>query len=362
MKALLVILLILFIGAVLLFGIYLLTRYVGIKKLSYRRYFTQSGVFEGESVYLVEEICNAFFLPLFFIDVEAYIYANLSLDPETTSSDQLMQSFCSRFFLMPFTRVQRKHPVQCVGRGYYRLESVHIYFARNIINLDAPAEIYVYPHMLLVEESTAMNQEIQNNCYTIHNLVRDPFSLSGLREYHRGDSFASINFKATAKTGTLKVNERDPLSNRNFMIYINYQNETKETYLNAREYEKLMEKALSYSAYLIHQAIDNGYKTGFSANANTVDGDWLIRITRSSGSTHYMEILKAMAKIKNSVGISFVSLLERDMADNMTGSEVYLFTLYLDQRIRDAADNLRKLGNNVTIQPLLPSEEKYEIQ
>lgn len=355
MEAPFILLLIFGTALILFFGFYLLSRYLGIKKLSYRRYFTQTGVFEGEDVTLVEEVCNAFFLPLFFVDVEAYIYANLSLNPDETS-DEPMQSFCSRFFLMPFTRVQRKHPVRCTGRGYYKLETIHIYFARNIIHLDAPAEIYVYPRMLSVEESAALNQEIQNNSTALRNLVRDPFSLSGLREYRRGDPFGSINFKATARTGALKVNERDPLSNRNFMIYINYQNEGKNTDLSPREYEQQMEQALSFSAYLVKQAIEQGYKTGFSANANTADGDWLIRLPRGSGSAHYAEILKAMAKVKNSAGISFVSLINRDIADNMTGAEVFLFTLYLDDRIREAANNLQRLGNTVSVRSLLPTE------
>lgn len=347
---------ILFFAFLLLFGLYFLSRYIGIKKLSYRRYFTQDGVFEGEDVFLVEEIDNAFFLPLFFVDVEAYIYADLSLNADK-ESDEPMQSFCSRFFLLPFTRVRRKHPVHCTGRGYYRLETIHIYFARDVVHLDAPAEIYVYPRLLPVEESAALNREIQNNSAALRNLIRDPFSFAGLRDYRRGDPFGSLNFKATARTGTLKVNERDPLSNRDFMIYINYQSEAGTAGLTPPEYERRMEQALSYASYLIRQAIDRGYKTGFSANAETADGDWLIRLPRAGGAAHYAEILKAMAKIRNAAGVSFVSLMTRDIAENMTGAEVFLFTLYVDERIREAVTDLQRLGNTVSVRNLLPAEE-----
>lgn len=350
-------LLVFFFLVLLLWGLCLLSRYKGIKKLSYRRYFSQDGVFEGETVYLVEEICNTFFLPLFFVDVEAYIYGSLVLDTDEHPDNSAMQSFCSRFFLMPFTRVQRKHPVQCVKRGYYQLESVHIYFMKNSIHLPAPTEIYVYPRLLPMEETASFNREIQNNCLTFHNLIHDPFSLAGLRDYRHGDPFRSINFKATAKTGTLKVNEQDPLSNRNFMIYINYQNEAKNVYISAGEYEKKMEQALSLAGFLTQQAVENGYKTGFSANADTADGDRLIRLPRSSGTAHYEEILRAMSKIKNTAGISFVSLMEMDIADAMSSAEVFIFTLYTDERILEAAEWLRRLGNRVTIRGLLSAEE-----
>ena len=58
-------------------------------------------------------------------------------------------------------------------------------------------------------------------------IVDDPFMLAGVREYQYGDSMRDVNWKATAKTGNLQVNQRDFTADRRLMVYLNVEDHEK---------------------------------------------------------------------------------------------------------------------------------------
>ena len=62
-----------------------------------------------------------------------------------------------------------------------------------------------------------INGEIKSKAH----LIEDPFEFRGIREYQPYDSMKSINWKATAKTGELRVNMRDFTSQKVVRIFLN---------------------------------------------------------------------------------------------------------------------------------------------
>ena len=333
--------------AVLVLAICFITaRRFGIKRLVYKRYFSQSSVFAGDETYLVEEIYNNFFLPLFFVDIQAYMYNDLHL-PGVKQRDSFMQLFYSRFFLMPFTKIKRSHNVICKHRGWYKLETVHVDFFGGIVELEAKAEIFVYPQPLRVDDENMQSNYLQSNTPTKRRFVLNPFSIVGIREYSRNDPFTSINFKATAKTGRLKVNEKDYQANRNMMIYVNFEQDCKGNNIDSVTYEKNMEKALSYAAYLIKTAISQGYNVGFSTNGRQKSGERYLTYPVNSGAAHYHELLREIAKIDTTVGNSFYSVLSMDMHRMVGNTGIIVISAHLDERIDKLLSVYRNTGNSV---------------
>ncbi|MCL2404375.1 MAG: DUF58 domain-containing protein [Defluviitaleaceae bacterium] len=323
-------------------------RYVGINRIAYRRYFSLPGTFEGETLMLVEEIQNRFFLPLLRVDVDAYMYKELRL----TSHVQMesgMQEFTSRFYLPPFTLVRRSIPVQCMKRGYYELDSVYIRGKSRT----AKARLFVYPRALPFNESNPMENAMQSLLQSDRRLFVDPFSFSGVREYRPGDPFRSINYKATAKTGELKVNERDFFSSRSFMVYIDFQLPSYPKTISTQKYTQMMEKSLSYVADMVNKSISQGYSVGFAANCKKLLGrENHIRYPMRRGGEHYIEILQEMACIRISGGCSFLWLLQQDI-DSLWNVDVYIVTAntYEDNyyNFEDIIAALKSKGNHVTI-------------
>ena len=329
--------------AFLLAVAYFVARRFCLQRVEYRRYFSEEGVFEGETVLLVEEIVNRSFLPLTMVDVDTFLSNDLQLEDSTAAATSGMQHFTSRFNLAPFMQVRRSITLICKKRGYYQPETVNI----NGLLRDAAAILYVYPKALPYEQSSALESEMQNTSHVNRRLLQDPFSFAGIRDYRYGDAFRCINYKATAKTGALKVNNQDYFSSRNIMIYIDF-GQTSPLPLSTKAYSALMERALRYSADMVWHSIQQGYSVGFAANCNAQKRANHIRFPMGRGHSHYIEILKEMAVIRMSESCSFSWLLRQDI-DILWNIDIYIMTANLSQDLDVFADIHASRGSNVTI-------------
>ena len=338
----------------LLVIVYFILRAKLITRITYTREFSEKGSYEGDEIYLYETITNRSFLPFFFIDIEYYIYNELKYDDYVQERNKTMQYTTSRFHIvLPYMRVRRKHTIKLLKRGFYQLDTVTFFYGRKERRISAPAEVYIYPKMTGIDELPIPSSSMQGDAFSRQWLIRDPFSVSGIREYRFGDTFNSINFKATARSGRagfegIRVNNRDFCSNRNFMVYLNFQMPP-EMAMEDRIYEKFMEKGLSYAAALLREAFTFGYRAGFAANCTLVSGEKFIRFPMTQGVIHYEEILRYMSLINMGDGISFAALLQNDVLGGLVDSEVFILTNYMNEALDAVVDNFHKFGNNVSV-------------
>ncbi len=339
---------------IILTVVYLILRSKLITRITYKREFSEKGSYEGEEIYLIETITNRSFLPFFFIDIEYYIFNELQYDGYVQDRNRTMQYTRSRFFIvLPYMRVKRKHTVKLLKRGFYQLDNVTFLYGRRERHISAPAEVYIYPKLTGIDELPVPSSSMQGDAFSRQWLIRDPFSVSGIREYRFGDSFNSINFKATARSGRLgfegiRVNNRDFCSNRNFMVYLNFQMPP-EMAMQDKIYERFMERGLSYAAALLREAFTFGYRAGFAANSTLVSGEKYVRFPMTQGAVHYEEILKYMSLISMGEGISFAALLQGDILGGLTDSEIFILTNYMNESLDAVVDNFHKFGNNVSV-------------
>ena len=332
-----------------LIKVYTAVRRSQIRRLRYSREFSLSGVFEGERVIFRETITNTSNLPMLFVDVEAYIYGELSLDGYTGLHEDDMQYFISRFHLMPHASVTRSRKMTVKKRGGYELSTVCVYQGKTPFYISAPAKLYVYPKYRNVDEySTPMNTLI-GDVVTKRRLITDPFNVSGIRDIAPGDPFNLINFKATAKTGgrVIKVNEREFCSGRIFMIYMNFQPPTDNTIPTPR-YNAIMEDTLSFAASIIRKALTDGYKVGFAANCKNITGEQISRFLPASGLGVLEEILRVMAGMRFDCGMSFTAMLS-EYAPLIRDAEVYIMTPYITQEHDAQIKAYKRRNNNVVI-------------
>ena len=339
---------------VIFYFLYAFLRKKFITRLTYSRKFSEKGSYEGEELLLIETIYNRSFIPFFFIDIEYYIYNELQYDDYEVDRNRNMQYTRSRFYvILPFQQIRRKHTIRLLKRGYYTLDTITILYSKRELRLSAPAEVYVYPKLTGIDELPIPSSSMQGDAFSRQWLIRDPFSVSGVREYRFGDPFNSINFKATARSGKMnfegiRVNNRDFCSNRNFMIYLNFQTDS-EISMPYAIYEKLIERGLSYASALLREAFNFGYRAGFAANCTLISGETSMRFPMTQGAVNYEEILCYMAKMRIAEGISFAALLQNDVLGGLCDSEIFLLTTYMNDTLDSVVDNFHKFGNNVTV-------------
>ena len=320
-------------------------RRYSLNHITYRRYFSSAGVFEGGEVSLIEEISNRSFLPIFHVDIESRVTQHIHLhgygllDPDGT------QHFISRFAIMPFTTIRRTHTALCQKRGFYELHTAQTYFLKKEYVFDSHASLYVYPRQLALPERRYLSCYLQSMEATNIPILSDPFSFAGIREYRAGDSFHSINFKATARHGGhFYVNQTDYMTGNRQMLYLNFETGLDFT---TDEYRQYMETALSYTSYLFERALRNGYEIGFCANCLMIDGAKYLRYPMSRGLYNYEEILKQLACIRMTRGQSMASLLLMDAQENLSNTELFLMTLTSDDRMEKAIERLEMQDNRI---------------
>ncbi|MCL2664278.1 MAG: DUF58 domain-containing protein [Defluviitaleaceae bacterium] len=346
---------------------YIYMRYKCIKRLQYKRHFKNAGAFEGERAVLIEEIYNPTYFPLFFIDVESYMPGELRLigqgkletggRQEDSLDGSAMQLFISRFFLLPYTKIVRSIDVSCVRRGHYTLDFVTVFFFFSAIYFKSKASFYVYPRTLPLAKSNPLEQAAMHTDITEKRLIADPFNLYGVRDYLPGDPFSHINFKATAKTGSWKVNQRDYTAGRNFMVFIDFYSSMHHDSLPTPVYHARMERALSFAADMVQKSIRLGYAAGFSANCKLTNGMGYVKFPMERGHVHYIEMLCLMAQIRLQAGYSFDWLL-RSHIDGLFNAEIYIMTADNPAPYREAIDILRLTGNSVTVIMLRDTEKE----
>lgn len=343
----------LFLVALAIFACVLLARLIrklAVDRLHYERHFTDACVYEGDSTELVETIRNPTLFIVPFTDVGSYFYRGLAVDGK--QPEKGMSLFLSRYHLLPFETVTRRLRVECVKRGYYRLTSVFISRPGEERHIDAPAEIYVYPAVEPIAENVRSAYGM-GEVLSRRKLICDPFTVSGVREYQPGDSFHTINFKASARLSAggnarFMVNRYEYCSNFKYYVYQNF-HLPKNGDVSFDEYEQKMEEGLKLSASLVVRALDAGGVCAFSANPSTVDGGLKIEFPVRGGDVHKNDILREMSKIRAMDGASFASMLAADIAKGIANSEVFIVTTYVDESISEQISVLEYMGNSVQV-------------
>ena len=319
----------------------------GIKQLEYKRYFSKEGAFEGESVYFIEEMTNNFFLTFREIDVESYISSGIKL-LGCTSDDEMIQHFISTFTIKPFTKIKRVHKAICVKRGHYLLESAAIEYAGKDVFIDSKYEFNIYPSEIALEKKESLNMYMNYSNFSRYPIIEDAFSINGIREYGYGDAMSRVNHKATAKAGKLMVNTNDYVLGRKIMVYMNFQM-IEDDYMPIYQYEELMEKGLSYVTYLIGECERNGFMFGFACNSRFSYGGRSARFPMNTGFNAYIDILNTLACVRTAEGDSILPAMDKDIDENISDTEIFFFTLRVDDAVNKRLDMMENMGNVVSV-------------
>lgn len=355
--------LIFIVAAYVLFKVYLFIRAIMLSNIVYRREFSDEGVYEGDSVIMTEIVYNKGYFPLFWVDIEAYYFSELKLKGYENMKLGDMQHFVSRFNLMPYMQIRRRHQVTCEARGFYQLKTASIYNKTFNIYFDSPIDLYVYPKPAPLDIYDIATGRLQGELVSRRRIYMEPFSFSGIRDYHFGDPMSQINFKASARTPvgmggkiSLKVNNRDFCATRRLMIFLDIDRPLSAELLET-EYRELVEQGLSYACSIVSDGIFAGFAIGFATNCRRIDGSYFLRIECESGEPHMLEILRAMALIRPREGMAFSSLIEKEIGYFFTNIEYIIFSINTDEKVSSQINTLESMGNSVKIITLHKQED-----
>ncbi len=197
------------------------------RRLSVRLDFMNEAVTEGDEARLKEVISNRNFIPLHILQV------NFQTDPGLDFSETSNATVTDRvnvvdvFSLRFYEKVTRELKMICNKRGFYSILQTSL-VASDLFSADihyATREqrtcLYVYPKRLSDRMVQVPFKQLMGEVLSKRFLYEDNFTFRGIRDYTSTDPMTSINWKASARTGDLKVNLHDYTASPEMILVLN---------------------------------------------------------------------------------------------------------------------------------------------
>src|SRR5262249_54767701 len=121
-------------------------------------------------------------------------------------------------------------------------------------------------------------------------LFDDPVRIAGVREYLPGDNPRRVDWKATARSGTLQVRLHEPTTTYRLLIALNLN--TRGPHWSLRFDPDVVEHSIVVAASIANWAVDAGYQVGLVGNAHVVQGGGLLRVRTSRDPDQLTHILE----------------------------------------------------------------------
>lgn len=273
--------------------------------------------YEGEQLRLVEEIENAkrFPLPAVKIKFTTSKFWEFEGEKEGVTTDLYYRS--DVFSIGGRKRVKRFLTFTCVKRGYFALGDIEMFvsdyfFTREYYKKQKNNQwVYVFARRVKIPELEQFYRQILGEMVSKRRLLEDPFSFAGIRDYQSFDTMRRINWKASAKTGDLKVNTYQFTSEQAVHMLLFFEQG------NVNWDKKMEEFCISLTVSMAEKFIQE--QVGLSVVCNGLDAETGIgvKVGTGSGAYHMRRIDEAMARIDLLMDQAKLSQAEEFFEENM---------------------------------------------
>lgn len=265
--------------------------------LSFTVAFSQEAAFEGGRAQVVETVENAKALPL------PVVRATFEIDRSLVFEGQENVSISDRcykqdvFSLLFYQRVERTLNVTCTHRGFFRVERADVIVSAPLFNREYAQDfrqhtsLCVYPRAADPSRLEIPFRHLTGALRVRRFVLEDPFTFRGIREYAPGDAMNAVNWKASARTGSLMVNQRDTTASQSAFILLNVEDDT------MWYDEEAHEEAIRIAAGLSMRLVDEGVRVGLCTNGRDLESGEALRVPAGTGNRQRTLLLTALAHI-----------------------------------------------------------------
>jgi len=335
-----------------------LFRVNNLKKLSYDRSFSRKTAFEGEKVELLESLRNEKRLPVPWLRAESRIPKEIGFEKESLAeSHEVIGGMYHKsvFYIPAMNAITRHHQVTLKRRGVYYAGSVVLTagdlfgFARDEKQLNTDCEITVYPALIDENELPDPANRWLGDAVVRRWIMPDPFLVNGIRDYMPGDPLKDVHWKASARTGDLRVKVRDYTTDPKALVILNVAtSENQWADVGAQDVESV-EYGIRMAATLCVRALKNGLNAGFASNACLIGQEGsgeTVYVPSAGGNAQADRLLETMARMLLHMELSFTTFLES--LTDVSGEDILIISAYESEEIKRAVHMLTSLGNTVS--------------
>lgn len=320
--------------------------------------FEDDYVEAGESSAVVETIRNGKFLPL------PVFHVKFSTDRSFRFEDQENVAVTDGYYrndvfsVMGHQKITRRLTFQTTKRGLYGISGLNMtardfFMTGNFANsIKSDAWLYVLPGKRKAPVLETCSSFILGELSAKRNMTEDPYMLTGIRDYAYGDTMSRINWKATAKTGDLKVNMYGYTAEQRVKILLNLETNSmiKPEYLQ----EMSIELASSVADMLLRLKIS----TAICSNGEDILSGNCEKLEAGASMEHRLSVDKYLARIHKNKGIEvFLRILEQEITHPEKNVTYIVVSPYYKENLLLKLDYMKKQGAGIFM--LVPY---YDIQ
>ena len=257
------------------------------KNLTVGLAFAEESATEGDTGVLCETVENRKILPLPALKVKFAVSRCLIFEEADGGSSVTDQFYRNDVLsVRPYMRHVRRLFFLCKKRGYYTITALdvvagNLFLSRELpMSLKCDAQFYVYPRPWKEQSFLRTLQKLNGEILSRRHLLEDPFEYRGIREYFPGDAMRDINWKATARTGDLKVNMKNYTALKAVRLFVNLEDGA----LLRRE--DMLEASISMAAGAAAFFLDQGIRTALYTNGPDILTGDPVGMEASSGPAH----------------------------------------------------------------------------
>lgn len=329
------------------------------KNLDIRLKFTQKTLFEGEKGALLEIITNGKRLPLPMLKVKFQTDRNLHfMDSDSSKvTDQYYRN--DIFQVKGRERITRKLEFIAAKRGYYRIHNIDLVAADLFLSAEMVESrqteqyFYVYPAPFASEEFRRSLQQLNGEFLTKRHFLEDPFEYRGIREYQPYDDMRSINWKASARTGDFKVNQKNYTALQTIRIFFNIEDS------GILKKDAAVEASLQITAGLAAFFLNQGIRVACYGNGRDILNGEPVRLEAGAGAGQMRQIYRALARVDtNQKTADFVETFESELMNAPSGTmTVFVSPNAYDDFVTLMEQYRQKEANCVWFYPISETEK-----
>lgn len=327
------------------FLMYLLQKYLyrkyWDKNLSVNLSLSAEKAVEGDEVILYETVTNKKLLPLPILEVKFKTSRNLIFQNMNNSNITDFYYRNDLLSVMMYQKLTRSLPFICSRRGYYTIHNIDavcsdlFMTSEAVATLDTDIRLYVYPKPVNFQKLEASFNKILGSVLTKRFINEDPFEFRGIREYQTYDDLKSVNWKASAKTGSLKVNVNDYTSSWQVKIFLNLESDS------IWKREDLEEESIRLTLSLASAFITRGIPVSLYTNGIDILTHEKSIIPAGSGSNHITVFNEVLARIDTSQEVeAFVPAFYKDFYDSGKEDYIVIISFYQKEDLQNLLNGL----------------------
>ena len=350
-------------GTLLLVGVLLLILYgaaqiwskYALRQVEYTRHLSSTHAFFGDEVTFEISLANRKVLPLPWVQIEEELDEHLLLPPAAITSPSHRPGRVFLRNLMPigwYHRIKRVYPLKCTKRGYFSFGPTRVqsgdYFRFRVQQMEVgdSVSLVVYPRIVSLDKLGIPSRDPFGDIRVRRHLFQDPVRAASIREYVPGDPLKKINWKATARTGTLQTKVFEHTTSTDMAIFFDVRT-VKHPYWG--EVPQLLEMGCVASASIANYAIDKGYRVGLFVNHPYPDSPNLIRIQPSSHPDQLLHILEGLATVAPTESIAIDRLVSKEGGSLPWVSALVAVTAIPTEALVTVLTNFHRAGRPVAL-------------